>query len=201
MLKNYIFDFGGVLYLIDQTRTIDEFRKLSAFPELFDNFEIKHFYHDEIFLDFEKGYVTSHDFRFSITHRFALDCTSDEFDLAWNSTLTGETEHAKQIIVEAKQKGKVILLSNTNVIHHSHFSRQCEDLFSLFDNLYFSFEMNQRKPDLEIFHSVIEDMCLKPDETLFFDDSPQNLAAAASIGIRTFLVHSGGLSNFPDIVS
>ena len=47
-----------------------------------------------------------------------------------------------------------------------------------------------RKPDLSIFKFVIKDSKLDPNGTLFVDDSNENLIAAATLGIQTFLIQN-----------
>ena len=56
-----------------------------------------------------------------------------------------------------------------------------------FEKTYYSHEMGMRKPDREIFDFVLNDAQIKPEETLFIDDSPQHLATARSLGIHTAL--------------
>jgi len=50
-----------------------------------------------------------------------------------------------------------------------------------------------RKPDLAIFQKVMEKTQMKPEETLFIDDLPQNTAAAACLGIVTLHIQAGTL--------
>ncbi|MNE56349.1 Alpha-D-glucose-1-phosphate phosphatase YihX [compost metagenome] len=51
--------------------------------------------------------------------------------------------------------------------------------------------MKMRKPDAEIFNVVLENHGLIPEETLFIDDSPQHLATAEKLGLKTRLVAPG----------
>jgi putative hydrolase of the HAD superfamily len=41
------------------------------------------------------------------------------------------------------------------------------------------------KPDVAFFRKVLEAEQIAPDETLFLDDGPRNVEAAASLGIHT----------------
>ena len=60
-----------------------------------------------------------------------------------------------------------------------------------FDGIVTSFEARSIKPDAKIFHTVVEKLGLKPEETLFLDDSQKNLDAAAQLGFQTLLVTPG----------
>ena len=57
-----------------------------------------------------------------------------------------------------------------------------------FEKVYLSYELNMRKPDLEIFQRVLAENHLDPEETLFIDDSPQHLEGAKKLGIQTYLL-------------
>jgi putative hydrolase of the HAD superfamily len=48
--------------------------------------------------------------------------------------------------------------------------------------------MGMRKPDLEVFKYVIKDSNLKPIETLFVDDSAENIESANKLGLKTLFI-------------
>jgi len=43
----------------------------------------------------------------------------------------------------------------------------------------------------EIFQRVLDDNGLKPEHTLFIDDSPQHIATAKELGIQTIFLEKG----------
>jgi glucose-1-phosphatase len=45
-----------------------------------------------------------------------------------------------------------------------------------------------RKPDKEIFEFVLAENDLRPEETVFIDDSPQHVKGAGECGINAFLL-------------
>ena len=57
-----------------------------------------------------------------------------------------------------------------------------------FDHLFLSHEMQLAKPDPRIFYEVIETTGIKPEETLFLDDSRSNIETAKNIGFQAQLV-------------
>jgi putative hydrolase of the HAD superfamily len=63
-----------------------------------------------------------------------------------------------------------------------------KDLDECFEKVYLSYEMGMRKPDAEIFESVVSENNLVPAETLFIDDSLQHIEAAKKLGIQTYLL-------------
>ena len=60
-----------------------------------------------------------------------------------------------------------------------------------FDKVYMSHRVGLRKPDPAIFQRVLDENKLNPAETLFIDDSPQHIAAAADLGIQTIHLADG----------
>lgn len=63
-----------------------------------------------------------------------------------------------------------------------------ESLFSLFDRVYFSFEMGLVKPDTAIYLQVLTEQNLQVQEVLFFDDNVANINSAKGIGIASYLI-------------
>jgi putative hydrolase of the HAD superfamily len=60
-----------------------------------------------------------------------------------------------------------------------------------FDALYMSYRVKAMKPSEQFFRHVIEQEQINPEETLFVDDGPRNVAVAESLGIHTFCPKNG----------
>ena len=103
------------------------------------------------------------------------------------------------MLKQIKNNYRLFLLSNTNIIHFEFYLPKFESEFgfsfeSLFEHTYWSFELGKRKPDQDLYNQLIIENHLNPGETLFIDDSVQNILAAQKVGIKT--VH---LTNDVDI--
>jgi putative hydrolase of the HAD superfamily len=61
------------------------------------------------------------------------------------------------------------------------------DLHGSFDVVVLSGEHRVRKPDVDAFHLVLDQLGLAANECLFIDDSESNLEAAAAIGLTPVL--------------
>ena len=182
MIKTIIFDFGDVFLNLDKPATARELKKL----------EISHF--SEAMLKqnqlYEKGLITSEEFISGYCEAFP-HLTSEAFTNSWNAILVDFPEHRLEFLKKLKQEGKfkLILLSNTNHIHIDWVKQNIaffEEFKSTFDAFYLSQEINLRKPDPEIYQYVLEQHDLKPEETLFIDDTAENTAAAEKLGIHTW---------------
>ena len=118
----------------------------------------------------------------------------DEVQRVWNLML-GDIPAEKLRRLEALRDAgyRVVMLSNTNSGHWPRieelFVEACGKLpAECFDALYLSYQMHCRKPDSEIFLSLLENEGAEPADCLFFDDSAENCAAARALGIDAVLV-------------
>jgi putative hydrolase of the HAD superfamily len=64
------------------------------------------------------------------------------------------------------------------------------NLQPLFDHFIISGEVGVRKPDPAIFRLALSRLAIEPAEAVFIDDRPENLAAAAALGIKPILFFS-----------
>lgn len=186
-IKNIVFDLGGVVLDIDFNLTVEAFRKMGH-PQ-FDQVFSKAIQNPEIQL-FEKGLIPESDFRNFIRKELESDISDAEIDQAWNALLLNFDADRIAYIKALQNDYNIYLLSNTNSIHQKQFYQDFQNLFNhhmddLFIQAFYSHEMNQRKPDVEIYDTVLQTANLNPEETLFLDDSPQNLPPANQVGIRT----------------
>jgi glucose-1-phosphatase len=193
--KNYLFDFGGVLYKINITNALMRFRNFSDNKAIFDNKNDSFLINDQSIDLYEKGIISTEDFRSQIKKRFALNLSDNEFDESWNSILIEKYSNATDMIRSLSSIADIRLLSNTSPLHHQYFSKECKEMFSLFKTLYFSFEIGIRKPDPKAFEYVIEHSNWLPEETLFVDDTQANIETAAALGFKTLKVET------PEILS
>jgi putative hydrolase of the HAD superfamily len=189
MIKNYIFDFGGVLYKIDETKTLQAFARSITDPAVLKDFDHNSLAQNDLFRIYEEGKISSPEFRDRIRNDFHLDLSNEEIDSRWNATLLYLMPDAFDNIRELKKTSSLALLSNTNEIHYTHFEPDCRELFKLFDRCFFSYRLGVRKPDPSIFRLVLDEMKFLPQETIFVDDSPDNIDTARNLGIYTYRVN------------
>lgn len=182
-INNIIFDFGGVLYDIDFSKTIKAFEELSSQPELFSNMETKDFL--EITSDYEKGNVSDCEFIDYLKNEFKISGTKEEIIAAWNKLLLNPFSDSLATIKILKKNYNILILSNTNNLHFQYFYPQTKEIFSTVDKYYLSHIIKYRKPDLDAFRYVLNDLNILPEETLFIDDSKKNILAAEKLGINT----------------
>lgn len=185
---NFVLDFGGVLYEINHRATFKAFFELSKNVKKFSNYNMKEYLNDDLIIQFEKGTIEPEQFRKGVREKFQIEADDETFDKAFNATLVRLKPNAVSCVRQLKNKGSVVLLSNTNVIHYDHFHKDCLDLFCLFDELYFSYLLATRKPETEIFKILLQKTGYATNETLFVDDSSENIHAAMELGFETYMI-------------
>lgn len=184
--KNLIFDLGGVIINLDMDRTVRMFSEMSGrrYEEI-----MPRFYTTELFIDFEKGLMNETYFREGINELLGTDFSDEEIDSAWNAMLLDIPEERVRLLQRLNKDHDLYLISNTNEIHVPVFNRILEkttglpDLSSLFKKIYYSHEVNLRKPDTDIYKLVLEENNLDPEETILIDDRLDNLKGAEHVGI------------------
>ena len=192
-IKNLIVDFGGVLIDLDRQRCLENFRELGL-PDVEHTLDLYH--QQDFFQQYEKGLISSADFRNVIREKIGRDVADARIDAAWNSFLVSIPTYKLDLLLALRKDYVVYLLSNTNEIH---WEWSCEHAFpykafrveDYFEHIFLSYEMKMAKPDEEIFRKVLDDAGLDPKETFFIDDSEANCMTARSLGISTYVPKAG----------
>jgi|SRR3569623_1310033 len=95
-----------------------------------------------------------------------------------------------EVVEELRMKGyKLFLLSNIYLANGQHFKDKYPFLM-LFDKTYFSSDTGFYKPDLRAYKQVLEENDLKPEDCIFFDDTPRHVEAAKKLGIDAHVFES-----------
>ncbi len=193
-IKHIIFDLGGVLLNIDYKLTEQAFvaAGIQNFSELY-----AQLHQSELFDRFEMGMMPGEEFIAALVKASAEPVTAAQITAAWNAMLLDFPLRRLQLLQQLHLYYDLFLLSNTNEIHEAAFNEilykahGLPNIGVLFDKVYFSHRLGMRKPMKEIFRRVLDDNGLKPEETLFIDDSPQHVEGAKLLGIQTIYLEKG----------
>ncbi|OUR95117.1 haloacid dehalogenase [Flavobacteriales bacterium 34_180_T64] len=185
MIKTLIFDFGDVFINLD---------KQGAMQTALNLFEFDEFPEELLAVNslYEQGLLTTREFLESYTDNFPEHSEQDIIK-TWNCILKDFPIHRLEFIQQlAKEnKYKLILLSNTNTLHIDWIIEHVpfyNDFKAAFNAFYLSHEIHLRKPDREIFDFVLKENSLLPEETLFIDDTEENIIAAKTMRIHTWQI-------------
>ncbi len=187
MVKNLLFDLGGVIMDIRRENCEQAFRQLGmdSIGDYLGDYGQK-----GPFAALEEGKITEQEFRDSVRALIPRDVTDEEIDKAFNRFLTGIPLRRLEELRRLRKDYKLYLLSNTNSIMWRqdiarYFRQEGKSLEDYFDGIVTSFEAKCCKPDPAIFRLVVEKCGISPEETIFFDDSKANVEAASQLGFGT----------------
>lgn len=200
MIKNIVFDLGGVIVPLNRVACIRAFDEVVGYKEF--GHLLSAYRQNGFFEKFETGRISSNEFR-QIIREHALPekdgqprvVTDSEIDYSLNRFLCEIPQERIDALLHLHRRYRMILLSNTNPIG----MKQCRKLFKnkgykiteLFEKLYLSYKMKLAKPDPSIFRKMIEDSGIVPEETLYIDDSVANVAAGKEFGLHSILFTPG----------
>ena len=114
MIKNIIFDWGGVLIHLDKRRCTEAFRKLGV--EVSDELTNPYGQRADL-MDFEKGLMTVDEFHHTVRRIYAPELTDAQIDGAWNALLLDIPTYKLDFLLSLKGRYRLFLLSNTNAVH------------------------------------------------------------------------------------
>ena len=187
-IKNILFDLGGVIIDIDVNKTAQQMAFILGLenPSNGDNV-LNH----EIFKQYETGMLKSDEFIQALKNMAQKDVQESKIMEAWNAMLLHIPERRVRLLENLMKKKRLFVLSNTNELHVNHFNKMIpgySNLSQLFEKIYYSNEIGYRKPTKEAFHIVIKENSIAPTETLFIDDTIENIKAASEMNFQTLLV-------------
>ncbi len=189
MIKNIIFDMGGVLLDLDRQRCVESFIGL-GFPQA--DQMLDHYAQMGILGDLEAGIATPAQFYDHVRRESKRPLTDEQITSALNSFITGLPVYKLQMLRDLASKYRIYMLSNTNAVMMPYIQEQYftqlpglsfDDYFT---RAFLSYEMGCIKPAPEIFHKMIRAAEFNPLECMFIDDGEANVEVAARLGFHTY---------------
>nr|WP_277626340.1 HAD-IA family hydrolase [Arsenicicoccus piscis] len=102
--------------------------------------------------------------------------------LAWERI---DVDPAALEVVAAVRANGVACHLATNQMNHRRDVMRGLGYDELFDELYFSCELGEAKPDPAYFELILDRLGLTPDQVAFVDDNAPNVETARALGIRS----------------
>jgi putative hydrolase of the HAD superfamily len=200
MIKNIIFDFGGVVVPLNAE---EGYRRFEALGIKDASLRLGKYGQTGIFLECEKGEIDVPTFQRKVTelaHQLSPEIqpldkliSFDQCKWAWCGYVTEVRQNRLENLLSLKEKYNVILLSNTNPFimdwaDSELFSEDGHPLSYYFHRVFYSYKLKDYKPSPTIFQKVLEKADINASETLFLDDSAANIESAKALGIHGLLV-------------
>lgn len=184
MIKNIVFDNGGVIVKYSAETYLDYFKftedKQKDLDQLFVSNE---------WTSFAKGYISSDEFKFYATNRFPeyYDDVLKILDVNNLKYMIPPYTETLEFIKKLKSNGyNIYLLTDINEDTIQYLKEEIEDFEVLFDGIVCSCRVGMVKKEGKVFSYLLDTFNLNPEETLFLDDSIKNLEEAEKFNIKTY---------------
>jgi len=171
-------DLGNVLIPFDYKNAINKLEeKEPGLGYRFIEFIKSHY---DVHRKFERGDISPEEFIKIIMTALENKITREEFIQIYSQIFTVNVGLV-ELFTELKKKYTLVLMSNTNWIHHEYAWGKYEFL-NLFDKLILSYQVRAVKPEPGIYKSVEAFTGCPPAEHIFIDDIFEYTEAAKTLG-------------------
>lgn len=179
-----IYDFGNVLAFFDYARIGAILgRDLGLSGEQFME-KVRAEGFTPLLQSYESGRMPAEEFGRAVCGLVGIQLSHEEFAAAF-SDIFWLNEPVARLVAELKASGYPLVLgSNTNDLHAAQFRRQFADALAPFDALVLSHEVGHIKPSAPFYLACAEAAGAPPEECVFIDDLPENVAGAHAAGLR-----------------
>lgn len=131
---------------------------------------------------FERAETSADEFAAEFLAEWDIALAPTEFLAEFAGWAKGFYPNARPLLRALRRRYRVGCFSNSNALHWEKFGGFAED----FDIAVSSHLLGLAKPDPAAFVGALESCAATAAETWFFDDSPANVEAARSVGLRAF---------------
>lgn len=180
----FLFDMDDVLYDFDwraRMRALSDLTGIEV-PEL-----RRRWWHDEGEWAAEAGgFADGEAYRRALSDAIGFDITTEQWVAIRRSAMTPRPD-AIAAVERAAGHGRVSLLTNNGPLLDEHLAAIAPEIAPLFgEHLRTTSRYGARKPDPRVFERVLAHYGADAADVFFVDDLPENVAAAASLGITTY---------------
>ena len=214
-IKNIVFDLGGVIVDLDIRTCIMAFDQLGIKPKditleelsrtgIPKDWEMVHLMHA-----MDVGEMDTREFIDIMLASTTPGTTEQQIADAFNSIIRLPRQRLEWL-QELKQHYRLFLLSNLSPLHWEETQQQAARLGipieSCFHQTFLSYQLRMVKPDPRIFQHLIATTGVVPEETLYIDDLPANIAAGKAAGLVAHKIDCNMLDAempklFPEIIN
>ena len=183
-IRAVIFDLGGVLVETNLERTGRAWAEATGLGLG----QVEACFADlEPFFRLERGELTMAECHTHVVERLGRPLTRDDFLGGWNAILGPVLPGVEALLDDLAGQTRLAVLSNTNAAHAERFEAMYGPTLARFERVFLSFRLGSRKPEPPCYLAALAGMDLSPREAAFIDDRPDNVRAAADLGLHAIL--------------
>jgi glucose-1-phosphatase len=181
MTKAVLLDLGNVVLGIDFRRVFTTWAKAAGVPEqiFYDRWAI-----DQAYKDHEVGSIDFDAYVAALSERFEVTLPVEDWRAGWNDLWTEPFHQVIELLPEVAARYQLYGFTNTNHTHAEQWRNLFGDHLQSFNDIYVSSEIGLRKPELDAFEYVCQQMSTAPGQVIFLDDTLENVAGARDAGLQ-----------------
>lgn len=180
MLKNIVFDLGGVVVAHNEKSFAEKLGEFFSFVFGPDMKCVPSFW-----VDYDLGIKSIDETAAAVAEYRNCSPELAKEHMLYAISLQEEVEPTVRLIRELKERGYGLYVLSNMSKEYIEFLRKLP-VFELFDQQVVSCEIHLGKPDLKIYQYLLDHCNLDPAETIFIDDRIDNVEVAAKLGITPF---------------
>jgi glucose-1-phosphatase len=181
-----LFDLGRVLVPFEFNRA---YRALEALTGLAPDEIRARLAATRLFREFETGLLEPEDFAAEVMRILGFTCDLAEFGRIWNSIFSPETLIPEAALRDLQPRYRLIIVSNTNRLHFEMLEK-AYPVFQYFYGYILSYRVRAMKPEPAFYAAALEMAECLPQECVFIDDLPENVAGAKLTGFDGIVFQS-----------
>lgn len=179
MVKNIIFDLGGVILLSKPNGVL---KSIKLDKNKIDDIDNQFF---QKWRDLDLGKLTLKEHLNNCKFDFEITKEIEDKLVHYYQYRPVNNEMIKLIEILKKSNYKLYILSNNNIDAKKYLVTL--PFFKYFDGYIFSCDYGLLKPDVEIYNKLFQKYQLVPSECFFLDDKKKNIDSAKSLGMEGFI--------------
>lgn len=180
MIKNIVFDMGNVLIRYVPEEFIEQFTDHASEQAQL----LEKIFRSHRWLEYDRGTITKEQLFNGAKEELPTDLHPHLSDILdrWHEEMTVNSEMDKVIQGLKSQNYSLYLLSNAS--QDFYIFKESIPALNHFDGLFISSDWECLKPEPVIFQKFFGNFDLKPEESFFIDDLPENIEAASDQGMQ-----------------
>ncbi len=137
----------------------------------------------------ESGQIDGEEFSKRMIAEMQLSMNWQELLKRFDNWPAGFYPKAIELLARIPSQYSCAILSNTNAVHWQQVDVP-GNFGNRFERYFLSYETGLLKPDPDSFLQVIASYACRPEEIMFYDDNPLNVAAAANVGMDSVRIQA-----------
>jgi putative hydrolase of the HAD superfamily len=187
MIKTIVFDIGNVLFHYDPAYILNQLLPDSPYHQQY----LDHFFNAQVWQDLDKGIIAESKLAKQLAPLIPDPDLKKHIPLLIQNFIhhLHLNNEARQLFLRLKHTYPIYLLSNFQAVPFANL-RELHPFLYQADGTVISAHHKLMKPDPKIYDYLLTHYFLKPDQTVFIDDLPDNISAAKQAGIHGIVFES-----------